>query len=274
MRRLNFVVPLIAIAAVLGAIRFGAFAQQSPEPTIVVRAIVIAADGESRAVRTAADTVGQALDEVGVALGPLDRVFPSPDTAIADGLEIRVERVTKRRVTEDVLVEARTILLGDPDQPPSSMKVLEHGSDGWALRTVRIWEKDGETTQKDVIEEKVIVPARDTVVLRGTRGAPSRGGSYRRPLRMHATAYEPGPRSCGRYANGFTATGVKATKGVAAVDDRVIPMGTRLYIPGYGFAVAADRGSAIKGQRIDLCFDTYSEAMRWGRRKVQVYVLG
>ena len=91
---------------------------------------------------------------------------------------------------------------------------------------------------------------------------------------MHATAYEPGPRSCGRYANGFTATGVKATKGVAAVDDRVIPMGTRLYIPGYGFAVAADRGSAIKGQRIDLCFDTYSEAMRWGRRKVQVYVLG
>jgi 3D (Asp-Asp-Asp) domain-containing protein len=66
---------------------------------------------------------------------------------------------------------------------------------------------------------------------------------------------------------------VKAKKGVAAVDDRVIPMGTRLYVPGYGFAVAADRGSAIKGHRIDLCFDTYAEAIRWGRRKVQVYVL-
>ncbi len=57
------------------------------------------------------------------------------------------------------------------------------------------------------------------------------------------------------------------------VDDRVIPMGTRLYIPGYGFAVAADRGSAIKGNRIDLCFNTYAEAKRWGRRKIKVYLL-
>jgi 3D (Asp-Asp-Asp) domain-containing protein len=50
-------------------------------------------------------------------------------------------------------------------------------------------------------------------------------------------------------------------------------MGTGMYIPGYGFAVAADRGSAIKGNRIDLCYDTYREAIQFGRRKVKVYLL-
>jgi 3D (Asp-Asp-Asp) domain-containing protein len=66
---------------------------------------------------------------------------------------------------------------------------------------------------------------------------------------------------------------MKAGKGVVAVDTRVIPFGTRMYIPGYGFAVAADRGSAIKGNRIDLCYNTYAEAKRFGARPVDVYIL-
>jgi 3D (Asp-Asp-Asp) domain-containing protein len=271
--RAKFLALLAAIAAVLCVLRFGASAQQPKPLTIVVRTIAITADGQSREVRTAADTVGQALDEIGVALSRMDRVSPAPDKAITEGVKIRVERVTRRQETEDVTVEGRTVVLGDPEQPAGYTKILERGGDGLVTRITRVWEKDGQPTKKGVVKEKVIIPARDTVVLRGTRGEPSRGGDYRKPIRMHATAYDPGPRSCGKYASGFTATGVKAKKGVAAVDDRVIPMGTRLYVPGYGFAVAADRGSAIKGHRIDLCFDTYAEAIRWGRRKVQVYVL-
>jgi 3D (Asp-Asp-Asp) domain-containing protein len=265
---------LTAIACVLCALRFAASAQQpDPQQTIVVRAITVTADGKAREVRTAADTVGQALDEIGVTLGKLDRAYPAPDEAITEGMGIRVERVTRRLETEDVIVEGETVVLGDPERPAGYTKVLERGHDGLVTRTTQIWEKDGQLTKREVIKENAIIPARETVVLRGTRGEPSRGGDYRKPIRMHATGYDPGPRSCGRYASGFTATGVKAKKGVAAVDDRVIPMGTRLYVPGYGFAVAADRGSAIKGHRIDLCFDTYAEAMEWGRRKVQVYLL-
>ncbi len=60
-----------------------------------------------------------------------------------------------------------------------------------------------------------------------------------------------------------TATGAEAVKGVAAVDTNVIPFGTKLYIPGYGYAVAADRGGAIKGNRIDLCMNSYNEAIQW-----------
>ena len=89
-----------------------------------------------------------------------------------------------------------------------------------------------------------------------------------RYLTMVATAYAPGAG-----AGYITATGKKAGYGVAAVDPRVIPLGTRLYIPGYGYAVAADTGGSIKGNRIDLCFDTRDEAVKWGKRMVRVYIL-
>jgi 3D (Asp-Asp-Asp) domain-containing protein len=94
---------------------------------------------------------------------------------------------------------------------------------------------------------------------------------------MVATAYDPGPvstgKSPGQRGYGITASGMRAGYGVVAVDPRVIPLGTRVYVPGYGAAVAGDTGSAIKGYRIDLGFATYGEAVNYGRRTVTVYVL-
>jgi 3D (Asp-Asp-Asp) domain-containing protein len=268
--RTLWIAPLFAAACLLFAIC--GLAQQTPEaaPLAVVS---LTADGNTLQVYTSAATVADVLREVNLRLRRLDRVDPPPPTEITDGLEIRVTRVSKRRVTEVVTVPADTVLLADPERPSGFSRVLEEGRDGLVKQVVEIWEKDGEETARTVVKEQVLVQARDTVVLRGSRGLSTRGGDWRHPLRMHATAYEPGPRSCGRYASGYTATGVRATKGVVAVDDRVIPMGSRLYIPGYGFAIAADRGRAIKGRRIDLCFDTYREAMLWGRRQVNVYLL-
>ena len=60
--------------------------------------------------------------------------------------------------------------------------------------------------------------------------------------------------------------------GVVAVDPRVIPLGTLLYVEGYGFAIASDIGSAIKGNKIDLCYTTRKEALRFGRKKVRVHI--
>lgn len=93
--------------------------------------------------------------------------------------------------------------------------------------------------------------------------------SYRAVYTMEATAYLPTDGS----PEGLTAMGIPATRGVVAVDPRVIPLGSRVYIPGYGVAIAADTGGAIRGERIDLCMETYSECMNFGRRDVQVYVL-
>ena len=93
--------------------------------------------------------------------------------------------------------------------------------------------------------------------------------SYRAVYTMEATAYLPTDGS----PEGLTAMGIPAARGVVAVDPRVIPLGSRVYIPGYGIAIAADTGGAIRGERIDLCMETYSECMNFGRRDVQVYVL-
>jgi 3D (Asp-Asp-Asp) domain-containing protein len=88
---------------------------------------------------------------------------------------------------------------------------------------------------------------------------------------MEATAYCP--KGCCGSATGRTATGWRAEYGIAAVDPRVIPLGTALYVDRYGFAIAADVGRAIKGNRIDLCFPTHREAHRFGRRWVRVLIL-
>ncbi|MBD0290374.1 MAG: hypothetical protein ICV74_03885 [Thermoleophilia bacterium] len=69
---------------------------------------------------------------------------------------------------------------------------------------------------------------------------------------------------------GATATGVPAGWGVVAVDPSVIPLGTRMTIPGYGAGVAADTGGAISGAMIDVWFPTESQARAWGRRTVTI----
>jgi 3D (Asp-Asp-Asp) domain-containing protein len=100
-------------------------------------------------------------------------------------------------------------------------------------------------------------------------GAPQ---NYRRMLQMTATAYGPGPQDNGRW-NDMTYVGGKVAKGVVAVDPRVIPLGSKLWVEGYGQAVAADTGSAIKGNRVDLAFNTRQEALDYGIKPVKVYVL-
>ena len=90
--------------------------------------------------------------------------------------------------------------------------------------------------------------------------------------KMVATAYYAG--GGGINGNGITATGLRARKGLVAVDPKVIRLGTKLYIEGYGIAIAADTGGWIKGDRIDLCFETLEECYRYGRRKIYVYLVG
>lgn len=88
-------------------------------------------------------------------------------------------------------------------------------------------------------------------------------------LTMLATAYSHG---CGN-GDGFTATMTRPRPGVVAVDPRVIPLGTELYVEDYGPARAEDTGGAIKGHQIDVFFDCPSRALEWGRKTVRVEVL-
>jgi 3D (Asp-Asp-Asp) domain-containing protein len=90
-----------------------------------------------------------------------------------------------------------------------------------------------------------------------TPSAPAAGST----LTVSATAYA---------LAGHTATGMPVGWGVVAVDPSVIPLGTRMTIPGYGEGVAADVGSAVRGATIDLWFPTLDQAQTWGRRTVTI----
>jgi 3D (Asp-Asp-Asp) domain-containing protein len=79
--------------------------------------------------------------------------------------------------------------------------------------------------------------------------------------------------SSGYALRGRTATGISTAPGVVAVDPSVIPLGTRMSIPGYGIGIAADTGGAVVGNTIDLWFPTVEQALQWGRRTVTVTLL-
>ena len=100
----------------------------------------------------------------------------------------------------------------------------------------------------------------------------SRGGSRNKKLAgtFTATAYGDNPSCQGKWV-GKTASGMKPQRGVIAVDPRVIPLGTKLYIPGYGNCIAGDTGGAIKGHKVDLFMNSKSERKKFGRRQVRVY---
>lgn len=120
-----------------------------------------------------------------------------------------------------------------------------------------------ETPFEEVSTVEAVEPPQDVVE------TPNGYLPYSQVMGMEATAYLPTDGS----AEGITAMGIPATYGIVAVDPDIIPLGSRVYIPGYGEALAADTGGAIYGYRIDLCMEDYWQAMDFGRRNVTVFVL-
>jgi 3D (Asp-Asp-Asp) domain-containing protein len=100
---------------------------------------------------------------------------------------------------------------------------------------------------------------------------------YNRKLVMNASAYTAGFGCTGKHPwdpwYGITASGRRVQPGIVSVDPTVIPLGTHLYVEGYGFSVAADVGGAIKGNKIDLYYEEIEDALRFGRRDLTVYIL-
>lgn len=90
-----------------------------------------------------------------------------------------------------------------------------------------------------------------------------------RTVTYRVTAYCPCRKCCGRWADGFTASGRPARGKVAAAPPE-IPFGTWIYVPGYGWAEVLDRGGSIKGKRLDVLFDSHEEAVEWGVQYLEI----
>jgi 3D (Asp-Asp-Asp) domain-containing protein len=162
------------------------------------------------------------------------------------------------------------------DERSGETKVTIPGQDGLLESTYRTEKVRHGYTKFVLISSRVVKYPVDMEVTAGytqrsSMVLPSRSGVYNRTqeLDLVATGYSPseGP------GHGLCATGMHAGYGVVAVDPRIIPLRSKLYISGYGYAIAGDTGGAIKGHRIDLGLNTRSEARNVGRRHVHVYLL-
>ncbi|MGA8100214.1 MAG: 3D domain-containing protein [Candidatus Cybelea sp.] len=169
-----------------------------------------------------------------------------------------------------------------PELAPGRTKVIAAGSPGVVVAWVQYDQRAGGGVHRSVLFTKVLRSPKKRIVAEGIGTSPlaafeahsiARMASFARSamdaIQMVATAYTAG--SAG--GSGMTAIGRRAGYGIVAVDPRIIPLGSRLYIMGYGYAVAGDTGGAIVGNRIDLGFDTLRDALLFGRRGVTVYRL-
>src|ERR1700722_18222816 len=226
---------------------------------------------------TSAATVAGVLKDQGIELKPQDVVVPPLNAAVTEGLEIdlglveRREKDFKKTVVHPVLVDYTD------DLDVGEIIDVQQGQDGQEEQTTESFFLNGEEAFDKVLKSNLLMAPKNAKVLEGTSLRQkmyrlAKRARVKKTLTMNASAYYPGPEDTWPYASGYTSTHLKAGYGVAAVDPRFIRLKTPLYVEGYGYAIAGDVGGAIKGNRIDLCFDTYEQAVQFGRKNVKVYI--
>ena len=236
--------------------------------------VTISVDGKTMTCHTADSTVSNIMRQAGIELSDEDFTQPARGTKITEPTHIFVTRVTKEQKTENHTIAYQTETRGTDELYTGESRVAQQGVNGVEEVTYEYTYHNGTQVSRNQINSKVVTQPVTKIIEKGTKkpSVPGTGSlSYSRVLTVEATAYSGGGR---------TASGTAARVGAIAVDPRVIPLGTRLYITSmdgkswvYGYAVAEDTGGAIKGNRIDLYFNSESQCRSFGRQNCKVYIL-
>lgn len=262
--------------------------------------VTVKADGKTIKLAMADGTVAEALAIAGVHLGAADIVKPGLSETLTEGTAVRVYRIVLKMRTVTERTRYKTVTKYTADLYKGSSKTLQRGSDGKSEVTYTDRYVDGKLYSSAVKSSKVLVAPVSKIVLAGTKVRPStirfNGGlSPMSPLTPPASVVfdENGmPKNYKRIIEGIgtaysggqsTATGRRAAVGYVAVNPRIIPYGTRLYIVStdgrynYGYCIAADTGGFIYWNNapvVDLFMNSESQCEAFGRRQVRIYVLG
>ena len=215
------------------------------------------------------------------------------DRLSKDASKVEVVRIEKVKEQVEAPTEFTVEEKKDANLEKGKTKVLQEGQKGKMLRTYEVVMRNGEEVERNVVEEEVVdapknkivavgskqiaqaKPVNKTVVSRGNSNAsaPASAPAGGKEFYVEATAYTPYCTGC----SGISAAGINLRANpnlrLIAVDPRVIPMGSKVWVEGYGYAVAGDTGGAIKGNRIDVLMQTKSQAYSWGRKKVKIKVM-
>lgn len=236
--------------------------------------------GRTLKTRTRAKTVAGALAEMGVGLSGLDRVEPALDARLAHDIEMKVTRVFEEIVIKEKIVPFETVFQADPNLPIDTQEMTILGADGITRERYRLRYEDGQEVSRLLEDTWVAQEPTQRVIAYGQLITPqtltAEDGAqitYWRKVRMYASSYSAGTAgvATGESWYGRTYTGDPMRKGIVAVDPRIIPLRSKVYVPVYGYGDALDVGSAIRSKRIDLGYDD-DNLVLWNRW-VDVYLL-
>ena len=265
----------------------------------VQRSTVVSIDNCGEQIQTSAknETVEALLARLGIHVDEGTVVSVPLEMEIAEDMEITISRTVRNLETYTVGIPHQVVYCNDATLPQGTEVVVTEGQNGQVLCTASVVYVDGQETSRTVVEQTVVKQPVNEVIAIGTGNAEdtsvyAEAGlvigdgfitlptgevlTYNGTMQANATAYTHTDAGC----DFITATGTTVHIGTVAVDPRVIPYGTRMFIVSndgnyvYGISTAEDCGSSIKENRIDLYFPTYNECIEFGMRGCTVYFLG
>lgn len=278
-----------------------------------VQMISVRERGQVYVVGSYGGTVSDVLASLDITLSDSDVLSCSLDTQTYDGMTIAITRVTHKTLEYDESIPYGTRVFEDSSLAPGEEELLLEGTEGLTHYVAQVTYEDGVEVDRAILAQQMVTAPQDAIVLRGvdrsvmdqtynnvddyvvsndwyrytppaeaaTDGeeklVPGTKLSYHAAVQFEATAYTC--NSPNYLGDGRTFTGTTARVGAIAVDPRVIPLGTKMYIASadgeyiYGYCVAEDTGALIKGNLVDLYYDTHDECMEFGRRDIIIYFL-
>ncbi|QPA30990.1 G5 and 3D domain-containing protein [Thermaerobacillus caldiproteolyticus] len=237
--------------------------------------------GKQQQVWATSTTVADFLKQHKIQLGELDRVEPSLHEKVKENMIVKVIKVQKVTDVVEEPVNFAVVTRKDAKLPRGEQRIISPGEKGLVSKQYEVVLENGKEVSRKLIKTETIKQSKDRIVAIGTKAPQyrsthvvSRGNQeVARELYVTATAYTAYCEGC----SGRTRTGINLRANphmkVIAVDPRIIPLGSKVYVEGYGYAIAADTGSAINGYKIDVFFPEKSTAFRWGVKRVKVRVL-
>jgi len=270
-------------------------------------------DDEEKLWTTGGGTVKELLKENDISYEKKDKIKPGLKKKVKEDMEISITKVKKEEEKEEESIPFETEEEEDSSLEKGKTETKQEGKEGTVVKTYEVTYENGKEVKRKEIDEKVVEEEQNEIIAVGTKEEPkpepkkekkseeksetkseeksepkaeptkssadssddsssSESSSGGKEMTMEATAYGPDCSGC----SGVSATGMNlkdSSAKVIAVDPSVIPLGSRVWVEGYGEAVAGDTGGAIKGNRIDVLYPSESEAGSWGRKSVNVKVL-
>ena len=244
--------------------------------------VTVKVDEVEKTVWTVSSTVKDVLHRANIQIGNLDRVEPGLNEQLTKEASLTITRVEKDIDIVEEPVAYETIKRKDHTLTSGKEKIITEGVNGIVSKKYETIKENGEVVSKKLISETVVKEETNQVIAVGTKEPEVKKVSHVKEKEKEdkadeyyvtATAYTVDCDGC----SGKTAVGIDLNKNpnqkIVAVDPSLIPLGSKVYVEGYGYAIAGDTGGAINGKKIDVYVPTTAEAHNWGVKKVKIKVI-